>query len=163
MKEAQKGAMRNLPLERKEFLILQHRQSQPRRVEPLHPTSPGPASEEGIFSNVKRFSLATVGWGGNAASDTVPKPAPSRPVTTFGSSGISTSSQPVSPTSTALQGQTTGSSSTWSSWWSTASSMTGTGQAGTEHAKDTPQFYVDQMSSRCASLPNCIVACRTSD
>ncbi|GAA5950997.1 hypothetical protein JCM3765_004650 [Sporobolomyces pararoseus] len=151
MKEAQRGAMRQLPEDRKRFLILQHRQSQPREPEPLRPTKTGPA-DDGILSNVKRFSLATVGWG--AVTSDEPSPAlPIRPMTTFGSSSIHSelstathSRSDVNP-STTIQTQPTGSSSSWSSWWSTASNATGTGQGGAERAKDTPQFYVDQLSS----------------
>jgi hypothetical protein len=148
MKEAQKAAMRQLPEDRKRFLVLQHRQSQPRISEPLRPVKTGPA-DEGILSNVKRFSLATVGWG--ATSPHEPSQSiPVRPLTTFGNAtttASAASSQSMSPTATTVQAQPTGSSTSWSSWWSTASSATGTGQTGGERAKDTPQFYVDQMSS----------------
>jgi len=147
MKEAQRGAMRQLPEDRKRFLVLQHRQSHPQPAEPLRATKTGPA-DEGILSNVKRFSLATVGWG-STIPDEPPTP-PVRPVTTFGSSISSkassvTSSRPSSPPHPAIQAQPTGSS--WTSWWATTSTATGTGQNGGERAKDTPQFYVDQMSS----------------
>lgn len=150
LKEAQREAMRQLPDDRKRFLILQHRQSQPQAPEPLRATKTGP-SDEGLFSNVKRFSLATVGWGPTVEDDT-PTPLPSRPATAFGSAfsfqaSSTTSSGPVSPTMEIVQAQPTGSSTSWSSWWSTASNATGTGQTGGERAKDIPQFYVDQMSS----------------
>lgn len=151
MKEAQRGAMRQLPEDRKRFLVLQHRQSHPQVVEPLRATKTGPA-DEGLLSNVKRFSLATVGWGASIPDE--PSPTPVRPVTTFGSSissqasSVASSRPPSPPPSQSLPAQPTGSSSSWTSWWSSSiSTATGTGQNGGERAKDTPQFYVDQMSS----------------
>ncbi|GAA5859773.1 hypothetical protein JCM1840_006447 [Sporobolomyces johnsonii] len=149
MKETQRLGMRQLPDDRKRFLLRQHRQSQAHSSEPLRAAKTGPTGDTGLISNVKRFSLASVGWG--AASVNVAQPL--RPVTTFGTasdssphtpSPTSPSFRPVSPP---LHAQPTGTSSSWTSWWSSASNATGTGQAASEQAKDTPPFYVDQLRS----------------
>ncbi|GAA5889934.1 hypothetical protein JCM5296_003653 [Sporobolomyces johnsonii] len=150
MKETQRLGMRQLPDDRKRFLLRQHRDSQARSSEPLRAAKTGPTGDNGLLSSVKRFSLASVGWG--AASVNVSQ-APLRPVTTFGTasdssphapSPTSPSFRPVSPP---LHAQPTGTSSSWTSWWSSASNATGTGQAASEQAKDTPPFYVDQLRS----------------
>lgn len=149
--------MRQLPEDRQRFLVTQHRASQSSTLEPLRPVQTGPAhaSESGLLSNVKRFSLASVGWGGYAAPsiESEPSPTPVRPATTFGGEAMSPgkpSAQVTRAASTAtphLQSQETGTSSSWTSWWSSPSNATGIGQSTSEQAKDSPQFYRDQLRS----------------
>lgn len=131
MKEAQRAAMRQLPQDRKRFLVYQHRSNQP--PTPIRPSKTGPAAEPGLLENVKRFSLASVGWGGLAS------PPPH-------DLSLSVQESPSTP-SPHIQTQPTGSSSSWTSWWSSSSNATGTGQSSGHVAKDSPQFYADQLRS----------------
>ncbi|GAA6035972.1 hypothetical protein JCM8097_005193 [Rhodosporidiobolus ruineniae] len=156
MKDAQRPGMRLLPDDRKRFLVMQHRDSQARTApEPLRPHKTGPVTEAtsgSVFNNVKRFSLASVGWSAVSPPLESSSPqSPARPSSIYGGappgSPSVASPSPTRPTSPHLQTQPTGSSSTWTSWWSAASNLTGAGQGGTEQAKDSPQFYVDQLRS----------------
>lgn len=151
MKDAQRTGMRALPDDRKQFLVLQHRQTQVRQPEPLRSVKTGPEVDAGVLGNVKRFSLASVGWGAVSPPDPSPPPL-RRPTTTFELSNPTSptpDSLPSRPSSPPLQSQATGTSSSWTSWWTTASNATGSGQATSEQAKDSPQFYVDQLRSTC--------------
>ncbi|GAA6056774.1 hypothetical protein JCM3770_006127 [Rhodotorula araucariae] len=153
LKDVQRIAMRQLPDDRKRFLVLQHRSSQGPSPEPLRPAKTGPPAQAGssLLGDVKRFSLASVGWGGFAASSNpAVSPTPVRPVTTHGarSSSSPPASSPASdPATPHLQSQETGTSSSWTSWWTSPSNATGTGQASSQLAKDSPQFYRDQIRS----------------
>ncbi|BGP21424.1 hypothetical protein JCM10295v2_000299 [Rhodotorula toruloides] len=138
MKEAQRGAMRQLPDDRKRFLIGQHRVNQP--TTPLQPSKTGPATDAGLLENVKRFSLANVGWGGLLS----PPLDDARPRTKPPDSPVEDSA--FTPSSR-IQTHSTGTSSSWASWWSTTSTATGTGQPSSRVAKDSPQFYADQLRS----------------
>ncbi|BGP28584.1 hypothetical protein JCM10296v2_000320 [Rhodotorula toruloides] len=138
MKETQRAAMRQLPQDRKRFLVEQHRSHQP--TTPIRPSKTGPAGEPGLLENFKRFSLASVGWGGLASPPlNVMGPQP-KPL----SSPVRKSPSQPSPD---IQTQPTGSSSSWTSWWSASSNATGTGQPSGHVAKDSPQFYADQLRS----------------
>ncbi|BGP44533.1 hypothetical protein JCM10450v2_000347 [Rhodotorula kratochvilovae] len=156
LKEAQRTAMRQLPDDRQRFLVLQHRSSQGSSPEPLRPvkTGPAPQGDASLLGNVKRFSLASVGWGGFASPPSPDaSPTPVRPATTYGAGAASPASpSPGSPRAGGaatphLQSQETGTSSSWTSWWTSPSNATGTGQASSEQAKDSPQFYRDQLRS----------------
>jgi len=155
--------MHQLPDDGKRFLVVQHRASQPASPAPLRPvsTGPSPSSDSSLLGNVKRFSLASVGWGGYAPSsvDSEPSPTPARPLTTAGAPASSPSSRiasapqrDVAGAAPHLQSQETGTSSSWTSWWSSPSHATGTGQS-TSEAKDSPQFYRDQLRSTCVRFP----------
>lgn len=151
MKEPQREAMRSLPLDRKLFLVRQHRQSTfpLSNTAQLRPSKTGPETDSSTLASLKRFSLANVVWGG-----TEPEPISNRPATMFdGNTSNSTSTTSIAssfdPTTTSIQqGDQIQSPSNWTSWWSSASNATGTGHAVGEQSKDTPQFYVDQLRSK---------------
>lgn len=136
MKGPQRDAMKGLPSDRKRFLIHQHQQS----------SAPVPDQDTGALAGIKRFSLAGFTAPPVTAVD-------SRPSTMYGSrksdtqpdAKISVTSFDLPPSSNFVDPQD--STPNWSSWWTASSNATGLGQAVGEHAKDTPQFYVDQLNS----------------
>ncbi|KAI5476137.1 hypothetical protein MNV49_000407 [Pseudohyphozyma bogoriensis] len=144
MKQAQREAMRKLPPDRQRFLVSQHRQNNSSQSSPLRPSKTGPeasTSDSGALAGLKRFSL----WAAPpSASSPDVAPPPRRPTTTY-QVGEAALPPPSKPTSTAQNLERDPQS--WTSWWSAASNATGTGHAVGTQAKDTPQFYVDQVKS----------------
>lgn len=141
--------MRDLPLDRKLFLIRQHNQSSSPIQTPLRSIKTGPETDSGTLASLKRFSLANVVWGGSAEADNVARPA------TMYNPSLSASASTSTTSIASLQSPDVANShqdqvpnpSNWNSWWSSASNATGTGHSVGEQAKDTPQFYVDQLKS----------------
>lgn len=149
MREAQRGAMRNLPLDRKLFLIRQHNHSSFPIQEPLRSTKTGPETDSGTLASLKRFSLANVVWGGTVETESITRPATMYHQGSSASASTSTTSiaSLQSPDSNDSTNEKSPNPSNWNSWWSSASNATGTGHSVGEQAKDTPQFYVDQLKS----------------
>lgn len=152
MKPSAREAMRRMPEDGKRKLLATHRPSAI-PVAPLRPSKTGPdSSDAGALAGLKRFSLASVGWGNGSLDGLGQPPLPSRPTTTY-EAAPSTPTSPTlkpslapvhfAPSSGVDQPQTPAS---WTSWWSAASNATGVAQVS-EQAKDTPQFYVDQLRS----------------
>lgn len=147
MKGPQRDAMKGLPPDRKQFLIHQHQQSSSPTSRALRPPKTGPDLDTGALAGLKRFSLA--GW--TAPPVTVMDSRPStmydgaRGVTQSDSNG-SVASFDVSLSSNFVDPQPDPTSN-WSSWWTASSNATGLGQAVGDQAKDTPQFYEDQLRS----------------
>lgn len=150
MKPGARTAMRQMPVEGKRKLLATHRPT----ASPLRPskTGPDPSNEVGALAGLKRFSLASVGWNVGSLDDPPPQPnLPSRPSTMYNaaptSPALPAAPQPPqhvsAPSSTATE-----TPQSWTSWWSAASNPTGVAQVS-EQAKDTPQFYVDQLRSVC--------------
>lgn len=136
MKESAREAMRKMPEENKRKLIDSHRPSTTKPA-PIRPSKTGP---HGGLASIKRFSLASVGWGTSPVellSQDISQSPEGLPETS--EDGLSTLAE-----LTATPDHRTPSS--WTSWWSVASTMTGSTQIS-EEAKDTPSFYVDQLLS----------------
>lgn len=149
MKPSAREAMRRMPDDGKRKLLATHRPSST-PVAPLRPSKTGPdSSDAGALAGLKRFSLASVGWGNGSLDGLGQPPDASRPTTTY-------EAVPSTPTSPTLKpppspGTSSGvdqphTPASWTSWWSAASNATGVAQVS-EQAKDTPQFYVDQLRS----------------
>lgn len=155
LKGDRRADMRRLPIDHKRHLIVQHRQTT-NPVAPLRPSRTGPELSNdggGALAGIKRFSLASVGWGADPVEQGAAPPSRGRP---RNEEGVSTPSSPSSAasTSSAVQPSTPSvgppqTSSSWASWWSAPSDATGVGQPTSELARDTPQFYVDQIRSTC--------------
>lgn len=151
MKPSAREAMRRMPDDGKRKLLATHRPSTI-PVAPLRPSKTGPDSSDSALAGLKRFSLASVGWGNGSLDGFGQPPLASRPTTTH-EAAPSTPTSPVlrpppspghvGPSSGVDQPQTPAS---WTSWWSAASNATGVAQVS-EQAKDNPQFYVDQLRS----------------
>lgn len=126
-----------------------------------HTTVSSTTSVFGTVSDVKRFSLASFGWASDQADDT-PRLEKRDP--------LASSAASAGTTSTLLSPQATGSSGRspapllqtatgWTSWFTSSSptnsdtvalrhSATGSkGRAPAGEAKDTPQYYVTQITS----------------
>jgi len=152
MKPSAREAMRRMPEDGKRKLLATHRPTAT-PVAPLRPSKTGPdSSDVGTLSGLKRFSLASVGWGTGSLDGLGEPLLPSPPTTTYEAApstlSIPTPKSPIFSTSLAPSNsvdppQTPAS---WTSWWSAASNATGIAQVS-EQAKDTPQFYVDQLRS----------------
>jgi diaphanous 1 len=150
--------MRQLPPDRKRFLLSQHREASAHNPSPLRPSKTGPDvnNDGGALAGLKRFSL--VGWGASSIDSHSLPPISSQPVTSYeGTPSTPTSPSSVTsiishlPPSPHFAEQPQGATS-WTSWWSAASNATGTGHAVGEQTKDTPQFYVDQLRSTYVQL-----------
>lgn len=147
MKEGPREEMRKMPAEAKRKLLANHRPS----PSPLRPSKTGPEldGDSGALSTLKRFSLASVGWGPGALEGLSQQAArPSSIVDSAGSlaslPSLATSPPPTPGLSSAPSHPPP--TASWSSWWSAASNATGVTQVS-EQAKDTPKFYVDQIRS----------------
>lgn len=135
MKETAREAMRKMSEENKRKLLESHSPCAGRTA-PIRPSKTGP---EGGLSTLKRFSLASVGWSTLPVDltavlkspDGMPDSGKDMPSTLDSSSATPEHMAP----------------SSWTSWWSAASTMTGTSQVS-EGARDTPSFYVEQLASR---------------
>ncbi|EJD01599.1 FH2-domain-containing protein [Fomitiporia mediterranea MF3/22] len=160
-------AMRNMPADRKRYLLRQNRQMRstvgressqspaqsatigPARAAPLIPALVPSLTGDGIM---KRFSIS--GWGSSSASETPPD-VPSSPKingTTYAAEKLSRrESSPAHSDIAPLQPQTTG--GLWGSWW--ASSGTESWMSSMSKSKATPSkdnsstvFYADGLRSR---------------
>lgn len=155
MKPLQREAMRRLPRDRKRFLVSQHLATSMSSQPPLRAskTGPEPYGDVGGFSGLKRFSL----WGAPSLPVLPKNPPPRRPVTTYEASAsdpATSTTSPDHPDSVSTPGSPrlggpTLSATSWATWWGAASNATGAGHADAvgHQAKDTPQFYVDQIKS----------------
>lgn len=144
MKPGAREAMRQMPLDGKRKLLATHRPTS----SPLRQSKTGPdhEGESSISTTLKRFSLASVGWGAGSLEALAQQTARPSSIVEPGSSPTgSAASPPPTPSLPPISAHPQQSAS-WSSWWSAASNATGIAQVS-EGAKDTPQFYVDQLRS----------------
>lgn len=164
MKEPQRQAMHQLPVDRKLYLLEQHKQyrvtsarSHSRTAQPSHSATYGPSSAGNLLPRlVPQLTgdaglmgrLSITGWGSASAAPHLStsgsnrkgeRPEPSSPIQTHGA----TTTEEPQP----LQPQTTG--GLWSSWWvSSGGEKNATAQGkNTEEAK-IPKWYVDKIKGK---------------
>lgn len=147
MKLSAREAMRNMPETNKRKLLESHRPV----PAPIRPSKTGPADAQGSLASIKRFSLASVGWGpstlDNMTQQSIPSlSSPAILSATHANEPLDAQSSPVSPTAPSPLQESHRTPSSWTSWWSVASTATGATHVS-EEAKDTPRFYAEQLVS----------------
>lgn len=141
IKSPQREAMRQLPLDRKSYLLHQNAQSRPLKEKtasrPATVQTVGPAGSGPLLSKIapqltgesimKRFSV--VGWGSSSPSST-------KEDTYISDSASETGS------TTSLVAQNTG--SLWSSWWNSSGEKDNPDKTSSDSkSTDSPQWYIN--------------------
>lgn len=166
MKEPQRRAMRQLPADRKLYLLEQHKQfrlasakPQSHVAQPPYPVTYGPSSAGNLLPRLvpqltgdsglmRRLSIT--GWGATSATSPSSASVSTRKGEPLDFSSASTQTQGAKATEEPqpLQPQTTG--GLWSSWWvSSGGERNATAQSkGLMKDAKTPKWYVDSIKGK---------------